>query len=271
MASFNEAWMLNKVTGEFFLTKNGFSQSITMANGPSQWRQGTCSDQKGNWVRYWFSGNRWFLEPQPSEEKWTPPLEGELLWLDPADYQMKLAWGEFADCAAFEPEAALAPPASAGGRLAREPASRPGLAAVLGCFGLLVLCQRFSYTCIGLFFICIMSGCRLFYVGTWSSGQGSSSVQGLQARSQPHPLPVPRVRSLGHGFNLQGGVAACWFFCWLPCSLAFGHFELTAFEPEASLALPASAGGRLAREPASRPGLAAVQDSFGQRTWRGIR
>ena len=115
MASFNEAWMLNKVTGEFFLTKNGFSQSITMANGPSQWRQGTCSDQKGNWVRYWFSGNRWFLEPQPSEEKWTPPLEGELLWLDPADYQMKLAWGELADCAAFEPEAALAPPASEGG------------------------------------------------------------------------------------------------------------------------------------------------------------
>ena len=57
--------------------------------------------------------------------------------------------------------------------------------------------------------------------------------------------------------------------------LAAGNFcrvsDFIAFEPEASLALPASAGGRLAREPASRPGLAAVQDSFGQRTWRGIR
>ena len=57
LLSYDGAWMMNKITDEFFLTKKGFSQSITMANGPSQWRQGTCSDQKGNWVRYWFSGN----------------------------------------------------------------------------------------------------------------------------------------------------------------------------------------------------------------------
>ena len=83
--SYNGAWIKNKETGEFFLTKDGFSQSITASKGPSQWRQGTCSDQKGNWIRYWFSGNRWFLEPQTSEEKWTPPPGGELLWLNSFD------------------------------------------------------------------------------------------------------------------------------------------------------------------------------------------
>ena len=92
--SYNGSWMTNKITGELFLTKNGFSQSITVEHGLSQWKQGTCSEQKGNEVRYWFSGNRWFLEPQPSEEKWIPPAEGELLWLDPARYQTKLAWGK---------------------------------------------------------------------------------------------------------------------------------------------------------------------------------
>ena len=87
LLSYNGAWMMNKITGEFFLTKNGFSQSITVEQGLSQWKQGTCSEQKGNGVRYWSSGDRWFLEPQPSEEKWIPPPEGELLWLDPARYQ----------------------------------------------------------------------------------------------------------------------------------------------------------------------------------------
>ena len=94
LLSYNGAWMMNKITGEFFLTKNGFSQSITVEQGLSQWKQGTCSEQKGNGVRYWSSGDRWFLEPQPSEEKWIPPPEGELLWLDPARYQIKLAWGK---------------------------------------------------------------------------------------------------------------------------------------------------------------------------------
>ncbi len=93
LLSYNGSWMMNKTTSEFFLTKNGFSQSITVANGPSQWKLSTCSDQKGNSVRYWYSENRWFLEPQPADEKWTPPPEGELLWLDPAEYQIKLAWG----------------------------------------------------------------------------------------------------------------------------------------------------------------------------------
>ena len=92
--SYNGSWMTNKITGELFLTKNGFSQSITVEHGLSQWKQGNCSEQKGNEVRYWFSGNRWFLEPQPSEEKWEPPADGELLWLDPARYQAKLAWGK---------------------------------------------------------------------------------------------------------------------------------------------------------------------------------
>ena len=91
--SYNGAWIKNKETDEFFLTKDGFSQSITAGKGPSQWRQGMCYDQKGNWTRYWFSGNRWFLEPQPSDEKWKPPPESELLWLDLADCQIRLAWG----------------------------------------------------------------------------------------------------------------------------------------------------------------------------------
>ena len=91
--SYNGAWMKNKETDEFFLTKDGFSQSITAGKGPWKWKQGTCSDQKGNWTRYWFSGNRWFLEPQPSEEGWKPPPGGELLWLDSDDCQSKLAWG----------------------------------------------------------------------------------------------------------------------------------------------------------------------------------
>ena len=91
--SYKGSWMKNKETGEFFLTKKGFSQSVTTSRGLSQWRQGICSDQQGNWIYYWFFGNRWFLEPQPSEEKWIPPPGGELLWLNLADCQMKLAWG----------------------------------------------------------------------------------------------------------------------------------------------------------------------------------
>ena len=202
MASFNEAWMLNKVTGEFFLTKNGFSQSITMANGPSQWRQGTCSDQKGNWVRYWFSGNRWFLEPQPSEEKWTPPLEGELLWLDPADYQMKLAWGELADCAAFEPEAALAPPASAGGRRAREPASRPGLAAVLGCLDCWCSVSAFPTPASA----CSSSvSCQVIVSFTWERGQVVRGAHQFKGFRHDRNLTLCQC----HAFVLLGMVSIC--------------------------------------------------------------
>ena len=35
--SYNGAWMMNKITGEFFLTKNGFSQSITVGESSADW------------------------------------------------------------------------------------------------------------------------------------------------------------------------------------------------------------------------------------------
>ncbi len=106
-------------------------------------------------------------------------------------------------------------------------------------------------------------GCRLSNCGTWPSDLGNSSFLRIRARLLPRSQPVPCFGSHGHDFTLQGCVAACWFLCWLSRPLAFGWLELTAFEPVASLALPASAGGRLAREPASRPGLAAVFVSIG--------
>ena len=72
-------WMRNQATGEFFLAKKGFSQSVTSRNGLSQWQQGICFDQQGRLIHYWFSENRWFLEPQPSSGDWIPPPGGELL------------------------------------------------------------------------------------------------------------------------------------------------------------------------------------------------
>ena len=71
--------MRNQATGEFFLAKKGFSQSVTSRNGLSQWQQGTCFDQQNRLIHYWFSDNRWFLEPQPSCGDWLPPPGGELL------------------------------------------------------------------------------------------------------------------------------------------------------------------------------------------------
>ena len=62
------SWMKNQATGEFFLTKKGFSQSVTVSNGLSQWQQDICSDQQGRLIHYCFFENRWFLEPQPSRE-----------------------------------------------------------------------------------------------------------------------------------------------------------------------------------------------------------
>ena len=72
-------WMRNQATDEFFLAKNGFSQSITSKNGLSQWQQDICFDQQGRLIHYWFFENRWFLEPQPSRGNWVPPPGGELL------------------------------------------------------------------------------------------------------------------------------------------------------------------------------------------------
>ena len=68
------AWMKNQATDDFFLARNGFSQSVTSRNGLSQWQQDICIDQQGRLVHYWFSENRWFLEPQPSRGNWVPPL-----------------------------------------------------------------------------------------------------------------------------------------------------------------------------------------------------
>ena len=67
------SWMKNKETGEFFLTKSGFSQSVTVSKGFSQWQQGICSDKQGHWIHYWFFEHHWFLEPQPSKGEWIPP------------------------------------------------------------------------------------------------------------------------------------------------------------------------------------------------------
>ena len=87
--------MKNQATSEFFLTKKGFSQSVTSRNGLSQWQQATCYDQQGRLIYYWFSENRWFLEPMPSREEWIPPPGGELLRMTKP---LKiLAWGIPAD------------------------------------------------------------------------------------------------------------------------------------------------------------------------------
>ena len=91
------SWMKNQATGEFFLTKKGFSQSVTVSNGLSQWQQDICSDQQGRLIHYWFFENRWFLEPQPSREEWIPPPGGELLRVTQTCRHMKLAWGILAD------------------------------------------------------------------------------------------------------------------------------------------------------------------------------
>ena len=96
------SWMRNQATGEFFLIKKGFSQSITSRNGLSQWQQDICSDQQGSLIHYWFSKNRWFLEPQPSREEWIPPPGGELLRATqiccPSTKPLIiLAWGTSAD------------------------------------------------------------------------------------------------------------------------------------------------------------------------------
>ena len=91
------SWMKNQATGEFFLTKKGFSQSVTVSNGLSQWQQDICSDQQGRLIHYWLFENRWFLEPQPSREKWIPPPGGELLRVTQTCRHMKLAWGILAD------------------------------------------------------------------------------------------------------------------------------------------------------------------------------
>ena len=53
----NGPWMRNQATKECFLTNNRLSQ----------WRRSICSDQHGRMVRYWHSGDRWFLEPRMTE------------------------------------------------------------------------------------------------------------------------------------------------------------------------------------------------------------
>ena len=78
------SWMRNQATDEFFLARNGFSQSVTSRNGLSQWQRDICFDQQGRLVHYWFFENRWFLEPQPSRGDWVPPPWGRALASDPS-------------------------------------------------------------------------------------------------------------------------------------------------------------------------------------------
>ena len=90
--------MRNQATGEFFLAKKGFSQSITSKTGLSQWQQDIVFDQQGRLIHYWFFENRWFLEPQPSCGDWIPPPGGELLRATQKGISdLPFAWGTTAD------------------------------------------------------------------------------------------------------------------------------------------------------------------------------
>ena len=93
--------MKNQVTDDFFLARNGFSQSVTSKNGLSQWQRDICFDQQGCLVYYWLSKNRWFLEPQPPRGDWVPPRGGELLRATHQGHRTtSVAWGTAADVAA---------------------------------------------------------------------------------------------------------------------------------------------------------------------------
>ena len=76
-------WMWNQVTDEIFLARDG----------SSQWQRGICSDQQGRLVHYWYSGNRWFLEPQLSRVGRVPPSGGRALASDPSE-QPRMAEAE---------------------------------------------------------------------------------------------------------------------------------------------------------------------------------
>ena len=68
------SWMRNQATGEFFLIKEGFSQSITSRNGLSQWQQDICSDQQGSLIHYWFSKTAGSWNPSLPERNGYPLL-----------------------------------------------------------------------------------------------------------------------------------------------------------------------------------------------------